>query len=283
MHSGLTTPLVITATLVLASLAPTIPPTDQSAAVSLLARVCAAAAISSGTLLLTSAFAALRKYLPDAVDEGGGYARRKSHRMSAWDVVERAVSVWACYFAMMELGGVRAAALVITCLAAGLGGAGVQGLSRRKAITGAIAVAAAWDVYRGAASGAGVFGVLMAYGALVSAMVGMRSPWIPTLGQANKVPFAAACVLAIVAASGWVLGLNAGISRERLGLQALACVVGAVGMIVGEGINGVAMCGAGVFAAIAGGWVLGLIDTYDVYTDSGLGALALAGGCFFIP
>jgi hypothetical protein len=35
--------------------------------------------------------------------------------------------------------------------------------------------------------------------------------------------------------------------------------------------------GAGMFAAVAGAWAVGLIDGYDVLSEAGLGGLALAG------
>jgi hypothetical protein len=76
-------------------------------------------------------------------------------------------------------------------------------------------------------------------------------------------------------------GLEAGVHPVgRAGLEVLACIVGAAGIVFGERVKEDAMCAAGIFAAVSGGWVFGLIDGYDVMSEAGLGGLALAGEFF---
>jgi hypothetical protein len=298
--SSLTTPLLITTTLLLVSLSRSVSyvssesiqnallqsPADPSAVRALLAHFSTAAAISSGTLFLASLFGFIRQHLPNPVDEGGGYARRKPLPVSIRVVFERVAGVWACYFATIELGGVRAAALVLSCLAAGLDSVGVRELGRRKAVLCAISVAAGWDFWRGMVEENGGLGTLVAYVVLVAGMIGLRSPWAPDTRPTqhfNNVTFAAACFMGIVALFGWVFGLNAAAYSGTLAgnadakLELLACIIGASGMVMDGGAKAGASYGAGMFAAVAGAWVVGLIDGYDVLSEAGLGGLALAG------
>lgn len=308
--SSLVTPLLISATLLLSSFSdsvsgaasktwtPTTPieagcsktPVSPSAAVALLARLSTAAAISSGTLLLAFLFGLVRQLLPSPIDEGDGYTRRrKAHAVPVRDVALRVAAVLACYFASLELGGVRAAAVVLACLAAGLHGVGIGGLLRRKAVLGAIAAAVAWDMWCGIVRQDGGLGTLVAYAALLAGTVALRSPWAPetksTPQQFNRVSLLAACTSGAMALVGWLLfGSSAAVpgiaDRDgAAGLQLLACVVGAAGMVLDSngGARPDAAYGAGISAAIAGAWAFGAIDGYDVLSEAGLAALALAG------
>ncbi|KAF8253793.1 cation efflux protein [Wilcoxina mikolae CBS 423.85] len=301
--SSLTTPLLITTTLVLVSLAHSVPyepssaigdallqsPADPSTVRALLGHFSTAAAISSGTLFLTFFFGFIRQHLPNTADEGGGYARRKSLPVSMRVVFERVAGVWACYYATIELGGVRAASLVLACLAAGLDGVGFRGLGKRKAVLSAITVAAGWDFWRGMVEENGGLGTLVAYVVLVAGMVGLRSPWTPDAKPTlhfNNVSFVAACALGVVALLGWIFGLNTAAylgtlhGRANAKLELLACIIGASGMVLDGGAKADAAYGAGVFAAVAGAWAVGLIDGYDVLSEAGLGGLALAAVSF---
>ena len=314
--SSLTAPLLVTTTLLLASFSDSAAgaasatwtpieasslktPIGPSVAVALLTRLSTAAAISSGTLLLTFFFGLIRQFLPSPTDDGGGYAprRRKSCAVPARDVALRVAAVLACYFASLELGGVRAAAVVLACLAAGLHGVGIGGLSRRKAVLGAIAAAVAWDMWRGIVRRDGGLGTLVAYAALLAGAVALRSPWAPetkfTPQQFNRVSLLAACTSGALALLGWLLfGSNAALPGitdwdDAARLQLLACVVGAVGMVLdsggggggggGGGARADAAYAAGISAAIAGAWAFGTIDGYEVLSEAGLAALALAG------
>jgi hypothetical protein len=297
--STFTTPLLITTTLILASLSHSfyrsssepvdspigeeqqIPTAESSTFAGLLARISVAAAISSTTLFLAFAAGFVRQFFPEAVDEGGGYFRRKARTSLAREAIERAVGIWGCYFATLELGGVRAAALVLTCLAAGLEGIGMSGLVKRKAVLGAMSVAAMWDIWCGTAGAQGAIGVLVAYATLFAVTAGVRNPWtqekVPS-GHGNKGVFAAACALGVVAFFGWLSGVESEAHPAgRAGLELLACIVGAAGIAFGEGVKDSATCAAGIFAAVSGGWVFALIDGYDAMSEAGLGGLALAG------
>ena len=141
----------------------------------------------------------------------------------------------------------------------------------------------------------GGLGTLMAYAASLTGAVALRSPWAPetksTPQQFNRVSLLAACTSGALALLGWLLfGSNAalpGITDRggAAGLQPLACVVGAVGMVLDSGGGGSggrradAAYAAGISAAIAGAWAFGMIDGYEVLSEAGLAALALAGMC----
>ena len=255
---------------------------EPSAFFELLARLSAAAAISSGTLFLTFLFGFVQQQLSDSVDEGGGYARRKLLPISVREVAERVAGVWVCFFAAMELGGVRSAALVLVYMASGLESMGVKYVSKRKTVMGAIGVAAAWDLWREVECGERVLGILMAYTSLFAATVWMHSPWTPEKPSAhvNRVALVAAFVPGSVALFAWLFGLEATAYPglvHGLGLGLLACVVGAAAVVFGEGVGENEVYGAGIFAAIASGWVFGLIAGSDIWGEAGLGGLALAG------
>ena len=140
----------------------------------------------------------------------------------------------------------------------------------------------------------GGLGTLMAYAASLTGAVALRSPWAPetksTPQQFNRVSLLAACTSGALALLGWLLfGSNAalpGITDRggAAGLQPLACVVGAVGMVLDSGGGGsggprAEAYAAGITAAIAGAWAFGMIDGYEALSEAGLAALALAGMC----
>jgi len=256
---------------------------EPSAFFGLLARLSAAAAISSGTLFLTFLFGSVIQHLSNSVDEGGGYARRKPRPISAREVAERVAGVWVCFFAAMELGGVRAAALALVYMASGLESMGVKYVTKRKTVMGAVGVAAAWDLWREVECGERVFGILVAYITLFAATVWMHSPWTPEKPSAhvNRVALVAACVPGAVALLAWRFEVEAtaypGLTNGLPGLGLLACVVGAAAVVFGEEVKENAVYGAGIFAAIAGGWVFGLVTGSDIWSEAGLGGLALAG------
>ena len=260
------------------------PANGPSPYIVVLARISTAAAISSDTLFLKFAFGFMRRYLPNQANEGGGYARRKQPPLIAREVARLAVGLWACYFATLELGGVRAAVLILACMAAGFEGVGIKGLARRKAVLGSVALAALWDHFTGSIQGSGGFGTLVAYFVLIAAVAGARNPWTPETKSTlhnNNTSFVAACILGAVGAFNWITGLGAvvhtGSLNGSVGLEILAGMVGAAGMILGEGARPDAACAAGVFASIAGGYAIGLIRGHDLLSELGLGGLALAG------
>lgn len=294
--SSLATPLLITTTLLLASFCAAPLETEApvggepaialvpSAAALLLARASTAAAISSGTLFLKSFLGFIRQYLPNQADNGG-YARRKPQPISAQEVAQNVLGLWACYFVALELGGVRASVLMLACMAAGLGleGVGLKGLIRRKAVLVSVALAAAWDLWNGSQRGGGL-GTAAAYIVLLAGAAGVRSPWNPetkSTAHGNRVSLVAACILGAVGALGWLSGLGAAalpeVSNKSMVLGILACVAGAAGIMFGKGISAGAACGSGVFAAITGGYLIGLIRGHDLLNEAGLGGLALAG------
>ncbi|KAI5821303.1 cation efflux family-domain-containing protein [Pyronema omphalodes] len=286
--SSLTTPLLITTTLLLASITgskpinPLVAPTDDApqtpvhpTAVGFMNHVCTAAAITSGTLFLGYAVG-FGKQLLGIQDESGGYTRRKPLPVTAGAVMGRMIGVWACYYAALELGGVRASLLVLACLASGLDGAGIYGLGQRKALVVSILSAAGWDIWRTMNSEAGSLEIILANIALVGGMMSLQSPWacsIKNTQYTNGVSLAAAVVSGIVALAGYAFGFT---TLSYQGLTIMACIVGAAGMVLDESEKADTAYGAGVFAAITGAWVFGLMQSGEIVNESGLGALAMS-------
>lgn len=87
------------------------------------------------------------------MDEGGGrfYPKKRGESVSALSVVEKAVAVTVPYFAALEMGAVRTAAVVLGFAAAGMVGAGRGGVREmvvgKKGVLAAVGVGVGWDMW----------------------------------------------------------------------------------------------------------------------------------------
>lgn len=87
------------------------------------------------------------------MDEGGGrfYPKKRGESVSALSVVEKAVAVTVPYFAVLEMGAVRTAVVVLGFAAAGMVGAGRGGVREmvvgKKGVLAAVGVGVGWDMW----------------------------------------------------------------------------------------------------------------------------------------
>lgn len=87
------------------------------------------------------------------MDEGGGkfYPKKRGESVSALSVVEKAVAVTVPYFAALEIGAVRTAAVVLGFAAAGMVGVGRSGLREMlvgsRGVLAVVGVGVGWDLW----------------------------------------------------------------------------------------------------------------------------------------
>lgn len=97
------------------------------------------------------------------MDEGGGkfYPKKRGESVSALDVVEKAVAVMVPYFAVLEIGAVRTAAMVLGFAAAGMVGVGRNGVREmvvgKKGVFAAVGAGVGWDLWMGLGGESGEF------------------------------------------------------------------------------------------------------------------------------
>lgn len=139
------------------------------------------------------------------MDEGGGkfYPKKRGESVSALSVVEKALAVTVPYFAAMEIGAARTAAVVLGFAAAGMVGVGRSGLREMvvgsRGVLAVVGVGVGWDLWAksGGESGEflssdcnsgegtevltertiGVFPCLIAYLFLVSSLLFLSPPY----------------------------------------------------------------------------------------------------------
>jgi hypothetical protein len=125
----------------------------------LLNSLSSASALGAGTLLLLGSYRKLRQIIGGEgggnSDESGGkfYPKKRGEQFSPLVVVEKAVGAMVPYFAAIELGAVRTAAIVLSISAGGLIMAGRAGdikgmVTSKKGALGAIIVGVVYDLWR---------------------------------------------------------------------------------------------------------------------------------------
>lgn len=127
---------------------------------SVFSSISSASALGAGTLILFGLYGNLRQLVGDGGVGGGGtggggrfYPKKRGEPVSVLGLAEKAASIVAPYFAVLELGAVRTAIVVMGALAGGLALTGRNGgwrtLARRKSgVLGAFAMAFLWDMHR---------------------------------------------------------------------------------------------------------------------------------------
>lgn len=204
-------------------------------------------------------------------------------------MAEKIAYMLATYFGALQLGGVRAAMLILGLIAGGLMFTGTRGnwqvvLKRNRALLGVMAMVIGWDLWYLTETDPNATGNFLAYLTLTTSSGFLPSAFAHSakissvVAHQSKLCLVAGGALAVVPVVRWAL-VTTEVS-DSVGVWAtcwlLSCFMGATATVMDGSVSHVG-CNLGILVALASGWAGGLVNGAGLLTEAGIGGLIVTG------